>query len=192
MSGAIAEMSEKFERIRPHLNESGLRLWVANEALSLGYGGVSKVARATGVSRTTIHAGVAELKGSTLKTAGPAMGVGRCRRAGGGRKRLTENDPGLLEALNRLVDPVTRGDPESCLRWTSKSTTKLAKELTQSGHGVSQRSVCDLLAREGYSLQRCARKNNFSGLSNPMKRVNFFVLLPLKTRERQSGGAARA
>ena len=153
MSGAIAEMSEKFERIRPHLNESGLRLWVANEALSLGYGGVSKVARATGVSRTTIHAGVAELKGSTLKTAGPAMGVGRCRRAGGGRKRLTENDPGLLEALNRLVDPVTRGDPESCLRWTSKSTTKLAKELTQSGHGVSQRSVCDLLAREGYSLQ---------------------------------------
>jgi hypothetical protein len=153
MPEAIALLSEKFERLRPHLNEGGLRLWAANEALSLGYGGVSAVARATGLSRTTIHAGMTALEQSTRMPAQATLAPGRCRRAGGGRKRLTENDPGLLEALNRLVDPVTRGDPESCLRWTSKSTTKLAHELTQSGHAVSQRTVCDLLANEGYSLQ---------------------------------------
>jgi len=149
----VSLLTEKFERLRPHLQEAGLRLWAANEALSLGYGGVSEVARATGLSRTTIHVGMAALKAKS--PAGDAMGVTgeRCRRAGGGRKRVTQTDPGLGEALDRLVDPATRGDPESGLRWTSKSTTKLAAELTQSGHPVSQRTVCDLLAAQGYSLQ---------------------------------------
>ncbi len=148
MLRSSASLAEKFERIRPHLSEVGLRLWAANEALSLGYGGVSEVARATALSRTTIHAGIAELQNARV-----VEGPGRIRRSGGGRKKLTDKDPGLLGALNKLVDPVTRGDPESPLRWTSKSTTKLARELVNGGHPVSQRTVCDLLAAEGYSLQ---------------------------------------
>ena len=144
MPRSVTSLSEKFERIRPHLNEAGLRLWAANEALSLGYGGVSEVSRATELSRTTIHAGIAELGSATV-----APEPNRIRRSGGGRKKLTDKDPGLLGALNKLVDPVTRGDPESPLRWTSKSTTKLEQELSRSGHPVSQRTVCDLLSGEG-------------------------------------------
>ena len=143
-------LKEKFERLKPHMNEAGLRLWAANEALALGYGGVSTVSRATGISRGTIHVGQSEL--NEVPTA-VSVDEGHSRRPGGGRKRITETDPGLKDALNRLVDPVTRGDPESPLRWTSKSTTKLAAELTKSGHAVSQRTVCDLLADEGFSLQ---------------------------------------
>ena len=142
-------LAAKFTRIRPHLNEASIRLWAANEAIMLGYGGVTMVARATGLSRTTIHAGIRELNA----TEASPLAEGRIRRVGGGRKKLTEKDPGLRAALNQLVDPVTRGDPESCLRWTSKSTTKLARELTERGHPISQRTVCDLLAEEGYSLQ---------------------------------------
>ena len=148
MGSTAVLLEAKFKRLSPHLNETGLRLWAANEALALGYGGVSDVSRATGLSRTTIHAGIAELEKSVV--AGERV---RVRRAGGGRKTVTQKDPGLSGALNRLVDPVTRGDPESALRWTSKSTTKLAEELTELGHPVSQRTVCGLLAMEGYSLQ---------------------------------------
>jgi len=110
---------------------------------------VSEVSRVTGLSRTTIHAGMAELKRPAAE-----LPEGRERRSGGGRKPLVQKDPGLRDALNRLVDPVTRGDPESGLRWTCKSTTKLARELTKGGHSVSQRTVCALLAQAGYSLQR--------------------------------------
>ena len=149
MSTDMDALAAKFTRIRPHLNEASIRLWAANEAIMLGYGGVTMVARATGLSRTTIHAGIRELNA----TEASPLAEGRIRRVGGGRKKLTEKDPGLRAALNQLVDPVTRGDPESCLRWTSKSTTKLARELTERGHPISQRTVCDLLAEEGYSLQ---------------------------------------
>jgi hypothetical protein len=145
-------------------------LWAANEALSLGYGGVSAVSRATGISRTTIHAGIAELE----RPAAAAAGEGRVRRSGGGRKRVTEKDPGLRDALNRLVDPVTRGDPESTLRWTSKSTTKLARELTKGGHPVSQRTLCDLLAAEGYSLQSVRKTRE--GAQHPDRDAQFHHL----------------
>ena len=163
-------VAAKFERIRSHLSEAGLRLWAANEAVALGRGGVSVVSRATGMSRTTIHAGVTELREASV----PATPEGRARRAGGGRKRLTEKDPGLREALNRLVDPVTRGDPESGLRWTSKSTTKLAIELTQAGHPVGQRTVCDLLAAEGYSLQSVRKTRE--GTQHPDRDAQFHHL----------------
>ena len=162
-------LSEKFERIRPHLNEASLRLWAANEALSLGYGGVSEVSRATELSRTTIHAGIAELKSAAV-----AHESNRIRRSGGGRKKLTDKDPGLLGALNKLVDPVTRGDPESALRWTSKSTTKLAQELSTSGHPVSQRTVCDLLTGEGYSLQSVRKTRE--GAQHPDRDAQFQFL----------------
>jgi Rhodopirellula transposase DDE domain len=167
MVDATGTLGARFARIRPHLSEAAVRLWAANEAVALGHGGVSVVARATGLSRTTIHAGVRELTG------GPAARLepGRVRRRGGGRKRVTEKDPELGAALNRLVDPVTRGDPESCLRWTSKSTTKLALELTASGHPVSQRTVCDLLAAEGYSLQSVRKTRE--GASHPDRDAQF-------------------
>lgn len=146
-----------------------MRLWAANEALSLGYGGVSEVARATALSRTTIHAGIAELENARV-----VDGPGRIRRSGGGRKKLTDKDPGLLGALNKLVDPVTRGDPESPLRWTSKSTTKLARELVKGGHPVSQRTVCDLLAAEGYSLQSVRKTRE--GAQHPDRDAQFQYL----------------
>jgi hypothetical protein len=165
----VFALSEKFERIRPHLNEASLRLWAANEALSLGYGGVSEVSRATELSRTTIHAGIAELEGAAV-----AHESNRIRRSGGGRKKLTDKDPGLLGALNKLVDPVTRGDPESPLRWTSKSTTKLAQELSTSGHPVSQRTVCDLLTGEGYSLQSVRKTRE--GAQHPDRDAQFQFL----------------
>ena len=162
-------LAEKFGRIRPHLNEASLRLWAANEALALGYGGVSAVARATELSRTTIHAGMAELARAAV-----AQEPNRIRRSGAGRKKLTAKDPGLLGALNKLVDPVTRGDPESPLRWTSKSTTKLAQELKASGHPVSQRTVCDLLTGEGYSLQSVRKTRE--GAQHPDRDAQFQFL----------------
>jgi hypothetical protein len=165
----VAALAEKFERIRPHLNEASLRLWAANEALSLGYGGVSEVSRATELSRTTIHAGIAELESAAV-----GHEPNRIRRSGGGRKKLTDKDPGLLGALNKLVDPVTRGDPESPLRWTSKSTTKLAQELSTSGHPVSQRTVCDLLTGEGYSLQSVRKTRE--GAQHPDRDAQFQFL----------------
>jgi hypothetical protein len=165
----VVALSEKFGRIRPHLNEASLRLWAANEALSLGYGGVSEVSRATQLSRTTIHAGIAELESAAV-----AHESNRIRRSGGGRKRLTDKDPGLLGALNKLVDPVTRGDPESPLRWTSKSTTKLAQELSTNGHPVSQRTVCDLLTGEGYSLQSVRKTRE--GAQHPDRDAQFQFL----------------
>jgi len=97
----------------------------------------------------------------------------RIRRGGAGRKKLTDKDPGLLGALNRLVDPVTRGDPESALRWTSKSTTKLAQELRTSGHPVSQRTVCDLLAGEGYSLQSVRKTREGGSIRTGTHSFNF-------------------
>jgi hypothetical protein len=108
------------------------------------------------------------------RPAAAAAGEGRVRRSGGGRKRVTEKDPGLRDALNRLVDPVTRGDPESTLRWTSKSTTKLARELTKGGHPVSQRTLCDLLAAEGYSLQSVRKTRE--GAQHPDRDAQFHHL----------------
>jgi hypothetical protein len=169
MDQSLVLLTEKFWRLRPHLNEVGLRLWAAGEALSLGYGGVSEVSRVTGLSRTTIHAGMAELGRPAA-----ALPEGRERRSGGGRKPLVQKDPGLRDALNRLVDPVTRGDPESSLRWTCKSTTKLARELTKGGHSVSQRSVCDLLAQEGYSLQSVRKTRE--GAHHPDRDAQFHHL----------------
>ncbi len=169
MPRPVVALAEKFERIRPHLNEASLRLWAANEALSLGYGGVSEVSRATELSRTTIHAGIAELESAAV-----AHQSNRIRRSGGGRKKLTDKDPGLLGALNKLVDPVTRGDPESPLRWTSKSTTRLAQELSISGHPVSQRTVCDLLTGEGYSLQSVRKTRE--GAQHPDRDAQFQFL----------------
>ena len=146
----------KYQALSSRLDEASLRIWAAAEARSLGRGGVSVVAKAVGMSRTTIHAGLAELKVDTPAAAlppGKTMARKRVRVAGGGRKKLTQKDASLLSDLDALVEPSTRGDPMSPLRWTCKSTHRLAAELKAKGHEVSQRTICDLLTQMHYSLQ---------------------------------------
>src|SRR5258707_11003394 len=139
-----AQLKAKYEHLRPVLNERQRRLWAASEALAWGRGGITRVAEATGLSRPTVRAGVRELR--QQEGAGePALAPDRVRRSGGGRRPLTETDPTLLRDLERLIEPVTRGDPQSPLRWTCKSTGKLAAALQARGHTVSARKVAQLL-----------------------------------------------
>ena len=142
----------KFEALRPYLDERRRRLWAAAEAMVLGRGGITAVANATGLERNTIRAGIRELQASPTASAEPeaeaaaaADRVRRVRAVGGGRKPLTDEDPTLVHDLEALVEPVTRGDPMSPLRWTCKSTRQLAAELVRQGHRVSHQTVADLL-----------------------------------------------
>jgi hypothetical protein len=137
-----SDIQRRFRTLSPFLDERMRRLVAAAESEAIGYGGVSAVARATGVSRRAITEG---LKGVPAR--------GRIRREGAGRKRVMDKDPSLLADLDRLVDPVTRGDPESPLRWTCKSVRLLAEELQQEGHRVSYQTVAELLHALDYSLQ---------------------------------------
>lgn len=157
----------KYHALAGSLNEATLRLWLATEANVLGRGGVSTVAKATGVSRTTIYAGIKELQspGSSMR---PRTSEHRVRAKGGGRKKLTAKDVSLLEDLDARVAPSTRGDPMSPLRWTCKSTPRLAKELEERGHRVSQRTVCDLLAQLGISLGLILRHRGRDVLKLPI------------------------
>lgn len=160
----------KYQQLAPHLNEKSRRLWAAAEAMALGRGGVSAVACATGMSRQTIHTALGELSGTT-EAAAPGEAGPPVRRRGGGRKQLTAIDPTLLEDLESLVEPVTRGDPESPLRWTCKSASKLAAELKAMGHPVSPRTVYSLLGRLGYSLQ--ANRKTREGGAHPDRDAQF-------------------
>jgi transposase len=144
-------ITKKVKALGPILTEQGRRLWAATEAMVLGRGGVSLVAQATGLSRPTIYAGMQELRGEPAAI--PGRGQGRSRRAGGGRKRRVEHDPTLLADLEALVEPTTRGDPQSPLRWTCKSVRRLAAELRAQGHQVSPQVVGNLLHEADYSLQ---------------------------------------
>ncbi|MGH3125952.1 MAG: ISAzo13 family transposase, partial [Streptosporangiaceae bacterium] len=143
-------LAAKFPVLLPHLDERQRRLYLGSEARSLGHGGVEAVARAAGVSRQMVAAGVSELEGGGEPR-------GRARRPGGGRKKLAEADPGLRPALLALVDPVSRGDPESPLRWTTLSLRNLAGELTRQGHRAGPDTVARLLKEEGFSLQGNAK-----------------------------------
>jgi len=133
------------------------RLVAAAESTAIGYGGVSVVARATGVSRRAIREGMKELSQPKVSHE-PAAAEFRIRRKGAGRKRAVDKNPGLGENLDRLVDPVTRGDPESPLRWTCKSVRVLAEELQREGHAVSYQTVAELLHEMDYSLQANQKK----------------------------------
>jgi hypothetical protein len=162
-------LAAKFDAILPHLDERQRRLLLAAEARSLGHGGISLVARAARVSRVTVTAGVDELD------AGGEPMPGRARRPGGGRKALTETDPGLLEALDTLVEPETRGDPMTRLRWTTKSTRTLADELVGQGHAISHHSVGRLLTGPlGYSLHGNAK--TVDGKQSPDRDAQFRYL----------------
>jgi hypothetical protein len=147
------------------LNERSRRRWAAAEARSHGRGGIAAVARATGISEGTVRRGLAELD------AAGELGPERVRRAGAGRPGILEREPGLSDALDALIDPVTRGDPESPLRWTSKSAAKLAAALTEMGHQVVDRTVLRLLKVKGYSLQ--ANKKTREGAQHPDRDAQF-------------------
>jgi transposase len=168
MAKELAIMREKYRMLRHVLDELGRRVWAAAEASSLPYGGISLVAKATGLSRTTIHAGMRELQERGGKSLAAA---GRSRKAGGGRKPLTFHNPDLLQALEKLVDPATRGDPESPLRWTCKSTRHLAQELQRQGYRIGDRKVADLLRQMGYSLQ--ANAKTLEGRQHPDRNAQF-------------------
>jgi len=145
-------MAAKFDALLPHLDERGRRLVLGAEARWLGHGGIELVARASGISRKTVAAGAAELESGTDPL------EGRIRREGGGRKPLAETSPDLAGALDDLVEPETRGDPMTRLRWTTRSTRNLAGELRGQGYRVSHHSVARLLKDElGYSLQGNAK-----------------------------------
>ncbi len=159
------EIKQRYERVAGELTERTRRLLAASEALAIGWGGVSAVSRATGLSRQVISQGIKELE------EGAKAGEGRIRRRGGGRKSNVSKDPKLSEDLERLVEPVTRGDPESPLRWTSKSVRKLAKELQRLGHQVSHELVSELLHGLGYSLQ--ANRKTQEGGTHPDRDEQF-------------------
>ena len=142
-------IADRYERIRPWLNERQRRVWLGNEALALGYGGIRTVAQATGVHPDTVARGRAELDWGISRMTGPP--------GGRGPQSAAERDPGLEEALFALVSPATRGDPESVLVWTSASTVNLARALTEAGHPVSATTVGEILRGAGYSLQANAK-----------------------------------
>jgi len=160
-------ISKLYGMLSPVLDERSRRLLAAGQAMAIGRGGISAVSRETGVSRPTITAGVKELQEQS--TGGSRND--RIRREGGGRKREIEKQPGLVQALESLVEPVTRGDPESPLRWTCKSLRKLAAELGNQGYWVSHRLVADLLEMLGYSLQ--ANSKTSEGSSHPDRDLQF-------------------
>ena len=165
MGDAVA-VGRRFRLLQGVLDERLRRLVAAAEAKTLGVGGQALVARATGVSRRAIRVGLRELRARRQ-----AVKPGRVRRPGGGRKRTVAKDPTLLRDLERLVEPVTRGDPESPLRWTCKSLRRLATELRRTGHTVSHRLVGELLTALGYSLQ--ANQKTREGTRHPDRNAQF-------------------
>ena len=161
----IEIIRKKYHPLEPFLNERARRIWAAIEANLIGHGGVHGVSLATGLSRNTILAGVRELQTSQNSA------VTRQRKPGGGRKKLTERDSMLKVRLEALVEPSTRGDPMSALRWTCKSKTNLANELTKQGHKVSASTVGRLLHDMDYSLQGLFKTKE--GASNPDRNAQF-------------------
>ena len=161
----IDPIKQRFASLEPFLNERLRRLYAAAEAKTLGYGGVSTVARATGVSRRAIGIGLKELDDPA------ATSVKQIRQPGGGRKRAVVKDATLLSDLEQLIEPVSRGDPESPLRWVCKSVRQLAAELNRQGHQVSHRVVAELLQELGYSLQ--ANRKTSEGASHPDRNAQF-------------------
>jgi len=166
----IDAVRKKYELLRLLMNERMRRQWAASEALSLPRGGVTVVARATGLSRTTIEVGKRELR-TQADLPQKEVYPERIRRLGGGRHRLVIDDPTLIADLEALVEPATRGDPQSSLRWTSKSTRKLAKELISQGHQVSHVTVAALLDELDYSLQ--ANRKTQEGKGHPDRDAQF-------------------
>jgi hypothetical protein len=162
---ADTSLRQKFSVIWPLLDERARRLLAASEALSLGFGGISRVRRASGLSRKAIAKGIKEI------AEGKAIPPGRIRRSGAGRKSIVENDPKLLAALERLIEPETRGDPQSPLRWVCKSTRTISAQLTRQKHPVSHEKVAQLLHDQKYSLQ--SNRKTEEGADHPDRDAQF-------------------
>jgi len=155
----------KYRMLSPAMNERSRRLWAATEAIALGRGGIALVLRATGLAFNTVYRGMGELNRKEF------LPPDRVRRPGGGRKKATALNPGLSRALDRLVEPLSRGDPESPLRWTLKSTRRLAAELKAQGYSVSHTLVAWLLSDQGYRLQ--ANRKTKEGAGHPDRNAQF-------------------
>lgn len=174
------EIKQKYNLLGQHLNELTRRLWAATEAMALGHGGILMVAEATGISARTINRGIRQLQfGDTPKP-------DAIRRPGAGRKRLEEKYPGLKEKLESLVEPLTRGDPESPLRWTCKSTRRLAEEMKKEGWPVSNYTIDILLRGMEYSLQgnrKTTEGNQHPDRNAQFEHINKCVTAALSRRE---------
>src|ERR1035441_6436554 len=164
MENEESSLRRKFSNVWSLLDERSRRLMAASEALALGYGGVSRIRRASGLSRKAIAKGIREIAD------GSAM-PGGIRRSGAGRKNIVEHDPKLLVSLDRLIEPETRGDPESPLRWICKSTRNLAAQLTRQKHPVSHEKVAQLLREQNYSLQ--SNRKTEDGADHPDRDAQF-------------------
>ena len=173
-----ALLAAKFAAVLPHLDERQRRLLLAAEARCLGHGGIRLVAKVAGVGENMVSRGVSELDSGVAP-------LGRVRRPGGGRKRLSDTDSGLAVALLALVEPDVRGDPSSPLRWTTKSTRKLAGELTRRGHRISADTVADLLRGQGFSLQGNAK--TVEGKAHPDRDAQFRYLNETARTHQQAG-----
>jgi hypothetical protein len=149
----LTPIRDRFSALSPHLNERERRLFAATEAAAAGYGGIAAVSAATGIAVSTIGRGLKDLSEAS------GLVPGRVRRAGGGRKPLVADNPGLLRDLMALVEPGERGDPMSPLRWTCKSLRKLAAELAARGHRISRTVVGELLKAQKFSLQANSKTN---------------------------------
>lgn len=178
-AATVETIRRKYEVVFPELNERARRLWAASEAEALGHGGMAAVAKATGLGENTIRRGRQEIRHELCRVSR------RVRRRGGGRKGLTAEVPAVLVALEALVEPTTRGDPMSCLRWTCKSTRKLAAELAAEGYPVSHTKVAQLLDHLGYSLQ--STRKTQEGASHPDRDAQFhYIHEQVKAFQRRS------
>lgn len=184
MLDVVEKVRRKYKQLSPYLDERTLRIWSAVEAESLGRGGITRISQATSLSRTTIYKGIAELSKKRRPKKAKEEHK-RIRKPGGGRTKLKDKEPGLLQDLDSILEPVTRGDPESPLRWTCKSTIKIAEELRAQGYQVSQRTVCDLLYDLGYSLQ--SNRKIREGSQHP-DRNDQFLYISKTVKEFQAKG----
>ena len=162
----VERIRRKFNSLRPRLNERLRRQWAAAEASALGWGGISAVVAATGLSHNTIDRGIRELAERSRSDSTDGI-----RHKGGGRKAITESDPSILRALEELVEPTSRGDPQSPLRWTCKSTRRLAEQLRRQGHPVGERTIAKLLIDAGFSLQ--SNRKTKEGGNHPDRDAQF-------------------
>jgi len=162
----VERIRRKFKSLRPRMNERLRRQWAAAEAKALGWGGISAVVAATGLSHNTVDRGIEELARRSRRGS-----TDRIRRKGGGRKAITESDPSILRALEDLVEPTSRGDPQSPLRWTCKSTRRLTEQLRRQGHRVGARTVARLLIEAGFSLQ--SNRKTKEGRGHPDRDAQF-------------------
>ena len=178
---AIRSIRQKYDAVYEILHERGRRIWAASEAQQLGWGGISLVEQAIGLSHTTIRRGLREIQSGKVKN----LSTEQSRLAGGGRKNLTVHYPDLPDALESLIDPVMRGDPESPLRWTCKSTRLLANELNHQGYEVGASAVRFLLHELEYSLQ--GNQKTREGENHPDRNEQFLYINKQVKRFLQSG-----